>query len=137
MKKCNACHADVDDDVEKCPMCGNDDFQSDDVEEMQEIPEGAKKAIKAIFAVSSIFSLIIAIVVCGAFISFGVMVLKETGLFEGKFSAEAIFGLVFMGFGIFALVSMIRSFLVNREKIKEIDDDDGLWYCSFDCWHCC
>lgn len=43
MKKCNACHADVDDDVEKCPMCGNDDFQTDDVEEMQEIPEGAKK----------------------------------------------------------------------------------------------
>ena len=126
MKKCNACHADVDDNVEKCPMCGNDNFQTDDDEEMQEIPEGAKKAVKTIFAVSSIFSLIIAIVVCSSFISVGVMVLKETGLFEGKFSAEAIFGLVFMGFGIFALVSMIRGFLANREKIKEIDDDNGL-----------
>lgn len=128
MKKCIACHAEVDDNVDKCPMCGNFNFKSgeDNPEDIEEMPESAKKIVKGMLVLGNLFSIIMTLVVCGSFVGFGSFVLKESGIFEGKFGVEAVFALVFIGFGIFALVSMVRSIIANRQKIKDIDDENGL-----------
>lgn len=118
MKTCAACHADVEDAAEKCPMCGHSEWK-EDIEE-QEVPEQVKNVIKTVFTVGNIFGLIMTIVVASIFIATGISIFKDMGGFEGKFSLETIFPLVFTGFGIFAIVMAVRSFLANRDKTKDL-----------------
>lgn len=115
MKKCSNCYGEVADVEEKCPMCGSSEFEED--KEDVEISEQAEHAIKTVFKIGNSISLIIAIVVCGSFIGAGVQMFNAMGGFNEGFKIELLFPIVFIGFGIFALVASIKGYTNNKHQV--------------------